>query len=76
MNLNLSKAKVTEVLVINLNNPQNIQGQKEIANVTAQEQRFDINLGVENVFNEIGPLKFYAAGGGLVTYIKLEKKEY
>lgn len=75
MNLDLSKAKVTEALVINLDNPKNIQGEKEIATVTAQEQRFNISLGIENVFNEVGPIKFYAAGGGIVNYIKLEKQE-
>jgi hypothetical protein len=75
MNIDLSKAKVTEILVINLDNPQNIQGEMEFANITAQEQRFNISLGVENVFNEFGPIKLYAAGGGLVNYIKLEKQE-
>lgn len=75
LNFNLSKVKTNEVLVINLDNPKNIQGQKELANISSEEQRFDLSLGIENVFNEFGPLEFYGAGGGLLNYIKLERHE-
>lgn len=75
MNLDLMKTTVNQVLLFSLNNPQNIQGTFEQTKIRAEEQRFDISIGIENEFNEIGPLEFYAAGGGMVNYSKLTKHE-
>ncbi len=75
MNFNLLNANVNQPLIISLDNPQNIGGQTEQAIISAREQRFDVALGIENEFNQIGPLEFYGAGGGMVNYIRLDRHE-
>lgn len=75
LNTNLTRVSLEQVLLIRLDNPQNIQGQFHQGIISADERRFDIALGVETIFNEYGPLDFYAAGGGLVNYTQLEKHE-
>lgn len=75
MNLDLMNTSITQTLLFSLNNPQNIQGTFEQTTIKAKEQRFDITLGIENEFNQIGPLEFYIAGGGMVNYAKLVKHE-
>jgi hypothetical protein len=76
MKVNFSVLRFSTPLVIRLNNPQNFTGEFEQAIVTAQEQRFSYELGVERKFNILPKLNYSTLGGVSFNHIQLEKQEF
>ncbi|MGB1039830.1 MAG: hypothetical protein ACPGVD_03070 [Flavobacteriales bacterium] len=75
MKVNVSVLRFSTPFVIALDNPQNFTGEFEQATVTAREQRFGFELGLQKTFDLEHNLSMYAAGGGSFNYIQLEKQE-
>ena len=76
MKLNFSVLRFSTPLVIELDNPQNFTGEFEQATVTAQEQRFGYELGIQREFPIQNKLDFTVMGGLSFNYIQLERQEF
>ncbi len=76
MKVNFSVLRFSTPLVIALDNPQNFTGEFEQATVTAQEQRFGYELGIQRKYNIQPKLDFSIMAGASFNYIQLERQEF